>query len=104
MATSTTRPRPPVPYRAAAVVIGVALLLGAAFALSYTVALGRPAPHDVPVAVVLPTGSTVAALHEAVHSRGHQHLTPFVVLATWFVVIGPVLVAGSRWRGRSPAQ
>ena len=42
----------PVPWRAAAVVIGLALLMGSAFAFSYTVALGRPAPHDVPVAVV----------------------------------------------------
>jgi len=53
---------------------------------------------------VLPTGSTVAALHEAVYFRGHQHLTPFLVLAAWFLVIGLALVAGSRWRGRSPAQ
>jgi len=42
----------PVPYRAAAVVIGLAVLLGAAFALSYVLALGSPAPRDVRVAVV----------------------------------------------------
>ena len=42
----------PVPYKAAAVVIGLAVLLGAAFALSYTLALSSPEPRDVPVAVV----------------------------------------------------
>ena len=58
MATATPPPAAeretpePVPYKAAAVVIGLAVLLGAAFAFSYTVALGRPQPRDVPVAVV----------------------------------------------------
>ena len=53
---------------------------------------------------VLPTGATVAWLHEAAYFRGHQHVEPFLVLATWFVVVGLALVVGTRWRGRSPAQ
>ena len=50
-ATEPTAPKA-VPVKAAAVVIGLAVLLGAAFALSYVLALGSPAPRDVPVAVV----------------------------------------------------
>jgi hypothetical protein len=46
------RPRVPPPYRAAFVVIALSLVMGAAFAASYIVALGRPLPRDVPVAVV----------------------------------------------------
>ena len=53
---------------------------------------------------VLPTGATVAALHQAAYFRGHQHLEPYLVLALWFVVVGLALVAVRRWRGRSPAQ
>jgi hypothetical protein len=53
---------------------------------------------------VLPTGATVAALHQAAYFRGHQHLEPYLVLALWFGVVGLALVAVRRWRGRSPAQ
>jgi hypothetical protein len=53
---------------------------------------------------VLPTGATVAALHQAAYFRGHQHLEPYLVLALWFVVVGVAMVAVRRWRGKSPAQ
>jgi hypothetical protein len=53
---------------------------------------------------VLPTGATVAALHQSAYFRGHQHLEPYVVLAVWFVVVGLALVAVRRWRSKSPAQ
>ena len=53
---------------------------------------------------VLPTGATVAVLHEAAYFRGHQHLQPWLVLGAWLVVVTAVLVVGARVRGRSPAQ
>jgi len=53
---------------------------------------------------VLPTGATVAALHQAVYFRGHQHLEPYLVLTAWFVVVGLAMVAVRHWRGTSPAQ
>jgi hypothetical protein len=58
-------PVPP-PYRAAIVVITLALVMGAAFTLSYTIALGRPRPRDIPVAVV---GGTSAPVLEALQAR-----------------------------------
>jgi hypothetical protein len=53
---------------------------------------------------VLPTGATVAALHQSAYFRGHQHLEPYLVLAVWFVVVGFALVAIRHWRDTSPAQ
>ena len=53
------RPRPrltglrtPPPYRNAVVVMAIAVTMVSIFAVSYTLALGRPTPHDIPAAVV----------------------------------------------------
>jgi hypothetical protein len=43
-----TRP----PYRNAVVVMAIAVTMVSIFAVSYTLALGRPKPHDIPAAVV----------------------------------------------------
>jgi hypothetical protein len=56
----------PAPYGAAAVVITLAVLMGATFALSYGLALARPRPREVPVAVV---GSTTAPVVEQLQAR-----------------------------------
>jgi hypothetical protein len=45
---ATVRP----PYRNAIVVIAIAVTMVSIFAVSYTVALGRPTPHDIPAGVV----------------------------------------------------
>jgi hypothetical protein len=58
--------RVPPPYRAAVVVITLALVMGAAFALTYTLGLGRPRPHHVPIAVV---GGTSTPVLEALQGR-----------------------------------
>lgn len=44
--------RIPPPYRTAAVIIVIALLMATAFALSYSLALGRPAARHIPIGVV----------------------------------------------------
>jgi hypothetical protein len=59
------------------VVIVLALLLGAAFALSYGVALGRPRPRDVPIAVVGATSTPVLEALQAGAAGGlHVHRFP----------------------------
>lgn len=40
------------PYRNAVVVITIAITMACLFAISYSIALGRPTPHHVPTAVV----------------------------------------------------
>jgi hypothetical protein len=40
------------PYRNAAVVISIAITLACVFAISYSLALGRPTPHHIPAALV----------------------------------------------------
>ena len=40
------------PYRNAVVVMAIAVTMVSIFAVSYTLALGRPTPHDIPAAVV----------------------------------------------------
>jgi hypothetical protein len=40
------------PYRSACVVMAIAVTMVSIFAVSYTLALGRPTPHDIPAAVV----------------------------------------------------
>jgi hypothetical protein len=40
------------PYRNAIVVMAIAVTMASIFAVSYTLALGRPTPHDIPAAVV----------------------------------------------------
>jgi hypothetical protein len=70
---------------------------------------GAVAPPLLPVFFaalgrVLPTGATVAALHTAAYFTGHQHATPFVVLAAWLVATAAALLVAAHVRGRSPAQ
>jgi hypothetical protein len=54
-ATGEPRSRPRLtqpPYRNALVVMAIAVTMVSIFAVSYTLALGRPTPHDIPAAVV----------------------------------------------------
>lgn len=44
--------RLPGPYRRGVVIIGIALVMGSTFALSYSLALGRPQPRSIPIGVV----------------------------------------------------
>ncbi|MFD6199126.1 DUF3533 domain-containing protein [Mycobacteriaceae bacterium NPDC060252] len=46
-------------YRRSLVVIAVALVLGCTFVIAYTLALGRPSLHQVPVAVMTPMSPQV---------------------------------------------
>jgi hypothetical protein len=71
--------RVPPPYRAACVVIALSLVLGAAFAASYIIALGRPLPRDIPVGVVAtPAASSpvVDALQAAAGGALDRHTYP----------------------------
>jgi hypothetical protein len=54
-----TRP----PYRNAAVVMAVAVAMASLFAVSYSLALGRPVPHHVPTAVVGSLNARPALVH-----------------------------------------
>jgi FtsH-binding integral membrane protein len=59
------------PYRNAALVMAIAVTMVAIFAVSYTLALGRPTPHDIPAGVVGDTGrrpGTIRALQDAAGS------------------------------------
>jgi hypothetical protein len=47
-----TEPLTHPPYRNAVLVIAIAVTMVSIFAVSYTLALGRPTPHDIPVAVI----------------------------------------------------
>ena len=58
-AVSQPPPRPglraatvPPPYRNALVVIAITVTMASIFAVSYTVALARPTPHDIPAGVI----------------------------------------------------
>jgi hypothetical protein len=64
-----TRPEPKAPrhrlkkpIRSALVVIAIALAMGATFVTAYTVALGRPTAHRVPLATVGPDASVLAVI------------------------------------------
>ena len=59
------------PYREAIVIISIAILMAGAFALSYSLALGRPTPHDVPIGVVGGSASS-AALRTLERGTGRQ--------------------------------
>jgi hypothetical protein len=65
-------------YRTGLAIIGIALVMGTGFALSYTLALGRPLPRDVPVASVGPSAggtSPAGALRGA--ATGGLDLVPY---------------------------
>jgi hypothetical protein len=63
-ATGRRRLVPP-PYGAALVVITLAVVFGASFVLSYSLALALPRPRDVPIAVVVGTPAPVLDALEA---------------------------------------
>jgi hypothetical protein len=78
-AEQARRSRVPPPYRAAFVVIALSLVMGAAFAASYIVALGRPLPRDIPIGVVAtPAASSpvVDALQAAAGGGLDRHTYP----------------------------
>lgn len=54
--------RSPLEIRKAGAVIAIAVTMASLFAAAYTVALGRPLPHNLPVGVVGPPGAADAAL------------------------------------------
>jgi hypothetical protein len=54
--------RLPDPYRRGVAIIGIALVMGSTFALSYSLALGRPQPRSIAIGVVGPQQETASAL------------------------------------------
>ena len=66
-----TRP----PYRNAVVVMAIAVTMVSIFAVSYTLALDRPAPHDIPAAVVGPPAAPARRDRRAGRRHG-QRSTP----------------------------
>lgn len=60
------------PYRNALVVMTIALTLASLFAVSYSLALGRPTPHHIPAALVGPAGAPAVAALERVTGYGLQ--------------------------------
>jgi hypothetical protein len=53
----------PSPYRTGVIIISIALVMGAAFALSYSLALGRPAPRHVKIGLIGHGTTSSAAVH-----------------------------------------
>jgi len=59
--------RIPLQVRKAAAVTGIAVVMTSTFAAAYTVALGRPAPRELPIGVVGPasvTGPIIAGMQQ----------------------------------------
>jgi hypothetical protein len=70
------------PHRNALIVITIAIAMAGVFAISYSLALGRPAPHHIPAAVIGDRSTRpklVAALEAATHDGLDLH--PYASLA-----------------------
>jgi hypothetical protein len=67
--------RLPDPYRRGITIIGIALVMGASFALSYSLALGRPQARSIPIGVV-GTGQDTAQVLAALQLGASQGLEP----------------------------
>jgi hypothetical protein len=73
-----TQPR----YRNAVVVMAIAVTMVSMFAVSYTLALGRPTPHDIPAAVVGHPAGRPGVIHALEAATGNGlRLTPDESLA-----------------------
>jgi hypothetical protein len=73
-----------VEHRTAMIVIAIAVVMVSLFVASYTLALGRPMPHHVPVAVVgdpAQQPALVAALEAATHDAMELHPYPSAAAA-----------------------
>jgi hypothetical protein len=60
------------PYRTALIIVAIASTMGAVFAASYSLALGRATPHEIPIGLVGSEGSSpglVAALERGVEGQ-----------------------------------
>jgi hypothetical protein len=67
------------PYQPALVVVGLAIVFGGLFVASYSLALGRPRPHDIPAAAVGMSRADqplVAAIERATGSALKLHPVP----------------------------
>ena len=72
------------PYRHAAIVISIAVIMASLFALSYSLALGRPSPHQIPAGIVgdpRPHLALEAALEAQTHGALVFHPYPSVAAA-----------------------
>jgi hypothetical protein len=75
---SLTQPR----YRNAVAVMAIAVTMVSMLAVSYTLALGRPVPHDIPAAVVGHPASRSGVIHALEAATGNGlRLTPDESLA-----------------------
>jgi hypothetical protein len=73
-----TRP----PYRNAVVVMTIAVTMVSIFAVSYTLALGRPTPHDIPAAVIGQRAHRPGVIRTLETATGNGlRLTPYASLA-----------------------
>ena len=69
-------------YRNAIVVMAIAVTMVSIFAVSYTLALGRPTPHDIPAAVVGHPARDPGVIHALEAATGNGlRLTPYPSLA-----------------------
>jgi hypothetical protein len=88
-AAAEPRPRPRLPglltqppYRNAAVVMAIAVAMASVFAVSYTLALGRPTPHNIPAAVVGHPARRPGVIRALEAATGNGlRLTPYASLA-----------------------
>ncbi len=70
------------PYRNAVVVMAIAVTMVSIFAVSYTLALDRPTPHDIPAAVVGHPARRPGVIHALEAATGNGlRLTPYASLA-----------------------
>jgi hypothetical protein len=70
------------PYRNAVVVMTIAVTMVSIFAVSYTLALGRPTPHDIPAAVVGSRAHRPGVIPALETATGNGlRLTPYASLA-----------------------
>lgn len=101
MSAGVARP----PYRNALVVMAVAIVMASVFAVSYSLALGRPVPHHVPTAIVGSPASRpalVSALEAA--TRDGLDLRTYGSLSRVERMIGTQRIYGALVLDRSPPR
>ena len=97
------RPRVPPPYPAAIVIISLALIMGSAFTLSYSLALGQPRPRHVPIAVVGGTSTPLLGTLEA-RATGGLDVHPFPSITVARAAVDDQRVYAVLEEGQIPAR
>lgn len=68
-------------HRNALIIIGIACLVGTAFGVSFTLALDRPKPHEVPAGIVVTPSTRQAAADLEAHTQGGLAFRPYPTTA-----------------------